>query len=67
MRQDSIPYEAELLLARHGRKGTKLCTNLPSLPTEQDCQAQEIRQAGTTLISLTTLETDLYGFYYRSA
>jgi len=66
IRQDSGPYEAELLLPKHGRMGTELRTNLPCLPTQQDYKAQEIWQAGATRNSIKTLETDLYGFYYRS-
>jgi len=46
--------------------GTKLRTNLRFLPTQQDCETQEIWQAGTTRNSITTLGTDLYGFDYRS-
>jgi len=64
-RQDSGPYEAELLLAKYGRMGTKLRTILRCLPMQQDCKAQDIWQVGTTRNSITTLGTDLYGFYYR--
>jgi len=67
MRQDPGTYEVELLLAKHGRMGTKLRTNLRCLPTQQDYRAQEIRQAGTTRDCITTLGTDLYGLYYSTS